>query len=462
MSKDSGTYEFSATLDLPVSAEAAFAWHEQSGAFERLQPPWEPLRVLDKPLSLQPGNRVVLESRLGPFSLEMRFVHGEYRKGEQFTDSQEKGPFRSWVHEHRFRNQTGGAVMQDYIRYRLPGGRVGRFFGSNLVRSRLERMFAYRHAITHNDLSMANTETKTFLITGITGLIGNAVSAYLKSQGHTVRGLSRSPEGQEQRHWDPAQGILDKKDLEGVDVVLHLAGEPIDQRWSTEVMNRIRKSRKISTRLLADRLAALDRPPEVFLSASGINVYGDRVDASVDESSELGNSFLAEVCREWEAATEPAENAGIRVVNLRTGVVMDPRGGILERLLPIFKKGLGGKVGSGKQRISWLLLEDYIGILELLRAHTNISGPVNLVSPNPVTNEEFVHALGEVLGKPTAIPVPAFAVKAALGRMGKALALGDLEVRPGVLEREGYDFKYPEIKPALAFILGKSLQETEN
>lgn len=392
--------------------------------------------------------------------MRMRFVHGEYRKGELFCDSQEKGPFRSWKHEHRFRDHPSGSVLEDFIQYQVPGGMLGRQLGGRGVRKRIERMFAYRHAITHHDLSMANTEKKTFLITGISGLIGSAVSAYLQAQGHTVRGLSRNPQGDSQTHWDPEKGILDKADLEGTDIVLHLAGESIDQRWTSEAMSRIRKSRKISTRLLADRLASLEQPPDLFFSASGINYYGDRVEGKVDENSEAGNSFLAEVCQEWEAATQPAEDAGIRVIHLRTGVVLDPRGGILDRLLPLFKKGLGGKVGSGKQRVSWILLEDYIGILEFLRNHTEIEGPVNVVTPEAVTNEELVKALGKVLGKPTAIPVPAFAVKAALGRMGKALALGDLAVHPQILEAHGYSFQYPEIESALAFILGKSLQDS--
>ena len=459
--KESSSHDyFSAELALPVPAAEAFAWHERPGTFERLQPPWEPLKILKKPTSLEPGNVVELESKLGPFPLKMRFVHGAYRQGELFCDSQERGPFRTWRHEHRFLDRSGGSVLEDVIQYEIPGGSLGRRLAGKGIRKRIERMFAYRHAITHHDLSMANTEKITFLITGISGLIGSAVRAYLESQGHTVRGLSRNPQGDHQRHWDPEKGVLDKSDLEGVDVVLHLAGESIDQRWNSEAMNRIRKSRKISTRLLADRMASLEQLPALFFSASGINYYGDRAEGSVDESSEPGDSFLADVCREWESATQPAEEAGIRVIHLRTGVVLDPRGGILDRLLPLFTKGLGGKVGSGKQRVSWILLEDYIAILEFLRAQTDIEGPVNVVTPHPVTNEELVKALGKVLGKPTAIPVPALAVKAALGRMGKALALGDLAVQPQVLKDHDYSFRYPEIEPALAFILGKSLQDS--
>jgi len=306
---------------------------------------------------------------------------------------------------------------------------------------------------------MSETRYQTILITGINGMIGSAAEAYFSSQGYGVRGLSGNPRKSNHFHWNPERGEIDTKAMDGVDVVLHLAGEPVFQRWTAAVKNRIRKSRKLGTRLLAERCAAQERPPRVLISSSGINYYGDNREETVDEGSEPGSSFLAEVCKDWEAATQPAENAGIRVLRLRTGVILAPQGGALAQMLPIFRKGLGGRVGSGKQRLSWIILDDYLGATDYLLNTHSIEGPVNMVTPNPVTNAEFASTLGNVLGKPAVVPVPAMAIKAAYGAMGKATVLGDLAVAPGVLNRAGYSFLYPELKPALEYILDKSLQE---
>mgnify|MGYP006267223263 CR=1 FL=1 len=450
---------FQKTLTLPVSAEAAFAWHERPGAFRRLQPPWEPLEVVATAASLRPGHRVSLVSRLGPLRLPMVFEHGAYEAGCLFTDRQIRGPFASWIHEHRFRNGKNRPVMEDHIRYTVPGGRLGELVAGKAIRRRIERMFAYRHRITLYDLAMPPITPQTLLITGNSGFIGRAVSAYFSTRGHTVKGLSRSPEGPEEIGWDPERGVLRTEDLEGIDAVIHLAGEPIDQRWDAAAMSRIRKSRKLGTRLLAERLAKLKRPPRVLLCASGINYYGDRREEPVDESSDPGSSYLADVCVEWEAACEPARQAGIRVVQMRTGVVLDPRGGALKKLVPIFKSGLGGKVGSGKQRMSWILLEEIPLVMEFLLGKEGVEGPVNLVAPQVVTNAEFSKTLGKALGKPAAVPVPAVAIRMAYGKMGKATILGDLAVSPIRLEENGYAFRYPDLEEGLRFILGKSLHE---
>ncbi len=450
---------FVRVLKLPVPVREAFAWHERPGAFRRLQPPWEPLEVKTTARSLLPGQRVELVSRLGLLRLPMEFEHGPYEQNQLFTDRQVRGPFTIWVHEHRFLGGNDQPILEDHIRYRVPGGRLGELIAGRAIRKRIERMFAYRHQITLSDLSMSPATPQTVLITGISGFVGSAVSAYFSTRGHTVKGLSRHPEGPEQIGWDPERGILEAKELEGIDSVIHLAGEPIDQRWKPAAMSRIRKSRKLGTRLLAERLAKLKHPPKVLLCASGINYYGDRRDEVLDERSDPGSSFLADVCVEWEAACEPAQKAGIRVVNMRTGVVLDPRGGALKKLLPIFRAGLGGKVGSGRQRMSWILLEELPLIMEFLMENESLEGGVNLVAPQVVTNAEFSKTLGKVLGKPAAVPVPATAIHVVYGKMGKATILGDLAVTPGRLDASGYRFRHPDLEKGLGFILGKSLHE---
>lgn len=291
-------------------------------------------------------------------------------------------------------------------------------------------------------------------------MLGTHLKAALAAEGFEVRGLSRKPQGADEWSWDPERGQLAPDALDWADAVVHLAGSPIARRWSKSVKNEIRRSRKLGTRLLAERMARAETPPQVLLSASGINFYGDRREGRLTEESEAGKGFLAEVCRDWEAATESADAAGIRVAWLRTGVVLSPEGGALARLLPIFKSGLGGPVGSGNQRMSWILPVDFAGgVVHLLR-RPELAGAVNMTSPGAVTNREFAQALGKALGKAARVPAPALAVRLAFGEMGRATVLGDLEVEPRRLLDSGYDFRFPEIGKALNFILGKSLQRS--
>ncbi len=293
------------------------------------------------------------------------------------------------------------------------------------------------------------------LISGATGLIGSALVPELEANGHAVTRLSRSQSGANTVRWDPPAGTIDG-DLEGTEAVVHLAGESIAQgRWSPDKKRRILDSRVQGTRLLAERISALPTPPKVMVSTSAVGYYGDRGDEVLMEESAPGADFLAKVCREWEAAAEPARRAGIRVVHPRMGIVLSPQGGALGTTLPIFKLGGGGKIGSGRQWWSWVALDDVVGSIVHALTDETVEGPVNVGSPNPMTNAEYTKVLGKVLGRPTVLPLPAPAARIMLGEVADALLLASQRMEPAKLEATGYDFRYPQLEGALRHLLGR-------
>ncbi|HEV2094507.1 MAG TPA: TIGR01777 family oxidoreductase [Rubrobacter sp.] len=293
------------------------------------------------------------------------------------------------------------------------------------------------------------------LISGATGLIGSALVPELEADGHTVTRLSRSQAGANIVRWDPSAGTIDG-DLGGTEAVVHLAGESIAQgRWNPDKKRRILDSRVRGTRLLAESIAALPAPPKVMVSASAVGYYGDRGDEVLTEESAPGADFLARVCREWEAAAEPARRAGIRVVHPRLGIVLSPQGGALGTTLPIFKLGGGGKIGSGRQWWSWVALDDVVGSIVHALTDEGVEGPVNVGSPNPMTNAQYTKVLGEVLGRPTVLPLPAPAARIMLGEVADALLLASQRLRPARLEATGYAFRYPRLEETLRHLLGR-------
>jgi uncharacterized protein (TIGR01777 family) len=304
---------------------------------------------------------------------------------------------------------------------------------------------------TNDDGPPAATRLRV-AVTGATGLVGGALWPALATAGHRVDRVSRRPPrpGTTDIHWDPASGRLDAHALEGVDAVVHLAGESIAAgRWTAAVKARIRESRVEGTRLLAETLAQLDRRPRVLVSVSAVGYYGDRGDEPLTEESPPGSGFLASVARAWEAAADPARVAGIRVVHPRLGLVLAGQGGALPRMLRPFRLGLGGAIGSGRQYWSWIALADVVRVIELALGAEEIRGPVNAVAPVPATNRAFTRALGQVLGRPTLLPLPAPVVRLLMGEMGQALLLGSARVLPRRLERAGFRFRYPELPSAL-------------
>jgi len=294
------------------------------------------------------------------------------------------------------------------------------------------------------------------LISGATGLIGSALVADLEAGGHRPTRLTRSPKEPGDIRWDPLAGEIDASRLGGHDAVVHLAGESIAEgRWNQEKKRRIMESRERGTRLLAETLAGLPEPPKVMVSVSAVGYYGDRGDEVLTEESPPGSDFLAEVCKVWEAAADPAREAGIRVVHPRLGIVLSPEGGALGTTLPIFKLGGGGRIGNGRQWWSWVALDDVVGAIVHALENDAVEGPVNVGSPNPLTNAQYTRVLGRVLNRPTIFPLPAPAARLVLGEVADALLLASQRMEPARLAATGYAFHYPELEGALRHLLGR-------
>jgi uncharacterized protein (TIGR01777 family) len=293
------------------------------------------------------------------------------------------------------------------------------------------------------------------LVSGSHGLVGKALIGSLTSDGNEIVRLVRGkPSSNGEVEWHPNEGKIDGASLEGLDVVVHLAGESIASgRWSDEKKRAIQESRVLGTVLLSDALARLSRPPAVFLSASAIGYYGNRGDELLTEKSDAGTDFLANVCRAWENATGRAVEKGIRTVRARFGIILDAKEGALAKMLTPFRMGIGGRIGDGKQWMSWIAIDDVVNGLKYLMENGAVSGPVNFVAPNAVTNAEFTKTLGHVLSRPTLFPIPAFGVRLAFGEMGEALLLSGQRVKPSIMEESGFRFTWPTLEPALRDLL---------
>lgn len=278
------------------------------------------------------------------------------------------------------------------------------------------------------------------LVSGSRGFIGSALVSFLTPLGHQLTRLVRP---------------YDSAALDGVDAVVHLAGENVIGRWTAEKKAQIRDSRVNGTRVLAESLARLARPPRALVCASAVGYYGDRGEERLQEDSPAGSGFLADVCREWETATRPAVQQGIRVVNLRIGMVLSPHGGALAKMFPAFRLGLGGRLGSGRQYLSWIALDDLLEVIAFALTAPNLRGPVNAVAPTPVTNREFTKTLGRILGRPTLCPVPAFAARLVFGEMAQELLLASARVMPAALLASGFAFRYPDLDGALRHLMGR-------
>ncbi len=355
--------------------------------------------------------------------------------------------------------------MRDEIRYRLPLDVLASPLAGPFVHGRLARMLDYRHRVVADDLE-AHARARDrgvgpmhVAITGASGLIGSALSAFLTTGGHRVtRLVRREPNGPDEVRWSPQDQRIDAYGLSGVDAVVHLAGAGIGNPWTQRHKRRIRESRIDGTRLIAGTLAELDDGPTALVCGSAIGYYGAEHDGQAHtEDSGPGAGFLAEVSREWEQAADPARAAGLRVVHVRTGVVQSPRGGALALQLPLFAVGLGGRLGSGRQELSWVGIDDIVGIFHHALTSPQLHGVVNGTAPTPVTNAEYTRVLGRVLRRPTPLPVPPAAPKVLLGSDGAGeTALADQRVLPENTLQSGYRFRHPDLESALRHLLGRT------
>jgi uncharacterized protein (TIGR01777 family) len=446
--------QFTHKSELPFPVKVVFDWHTRPGAFERLNPPWRPVRILKRSKGIQSGAEVVIKLPVfGPLGIKWHLRHTQYQQNALFEDTQVTGPFKSWTHRHIF--ESGGvnqSVMLDQISYQLP---LVMKLGSGIMQKELTRLFKFRHAVLAADLKLhdrfKDKPRLKVLISGASGFIGSALVAFLESGGHSVTKLVRHPpRNDNERSWDPELGVLDPEVFKGIDAVINLCGENIAaKRWSESRRAALISSRVKPASLLATTIAGLTDPPKVAIMASGAGYYGDTGAKLVDESYPAGDDFLAQLAVAWEAAADPIRSTPCRLIQLRTSTVLNGDGGALGKLLPIFKMGLGGRLGSGRQLMSWIAMQDLLGIIQHALFTESLSGAINVAAPKPCTNIEFTKALGETLRRPTICGAPSWGLKLALGGMAEALLLSNCGVIPKALIESGYEFVYPDIRTCL-------------
>ena len=466
-------------LSVPVPAAELFAWHERPGAFARLTPPWQTVRV-EHMEGIRTGDRAVFRVGPGPgvrWVAEHRGYSDACATGDGgvcgFEDVQIDGPFASWTHTHRMFADGAGSVLEDHVEAGLPGGALAEAVGGGLARAEFARLFGYRHRVTAADLarhaawSAAHGERRlTVAITGASGLLGRQLAAFLTGGGHRVVRLvrSRGEAGALRRgpaegavYWNPDTGEIDTGALRAAapDAVVHLAGEPVfSVAYTAAKKRRIWESRTRGTDLIARTVAQLD-PRPVLISASASGFYGSRGAAAITEADGPGTGFLADVCRAWEAATEPAEAAGVRTMHLRTGLVLSPAGGMLGVLGPVAGLGLAGWVGDGSDVWPWIAADDWVYAVHQLLGLADARGPYNLSAPAPATSKVFVKTLADVLGRPAFASVPRALVRALGGEAAREVALASVRMEPARLEDAGFAFSYPDLGGALRHLYGK-------
>jgi uncharacterized protein len=446
---------------MPVSADDLYEWQARPSTFERLIPPWQRLRVVERPQALVNGARLELLYRGGP--VKGRWV-AEYTgvvRGRQFVDRQVQGPFGVWEHTHRFVPRgEGQSELIDHVEYELPLGRLSGGLGSARITAGLQRIFRLRHARTRGDLERHGAwKTRAPLkvaIGGATGMIGSHLATYLAGAGHEVVRLVRRPAVEpDEVSWDPAAGRIDPSQLAGVGAVVNLSGVSTAGLWTAARRRAILASRMQATTTLVNAMTQMETPPSVFVSASAVGAYGSRGDEEITERSSLGGGFLADVCREWEAAASKGAAAGMRVVTPRFGIVMSAAGGALAKMLPAFKAGLGVRIGDGRQWWSWVELDDLLSALEWVLHDAELSGAVNISTPRPVSNVDFTRTLGYVLHRPAGLVAPRSVVALGLGGLGEEMFLASQRAVPARLEARGFRFSYPDLEAALRFELGR-------
>lgn len=453
--------------EMPVTRQELGDWHMRPGAFERLSPPWDEIELESQDRPIANGSRAVVVLKKGPFRKRWVARHEEVDPGRSFLDVQESGPFASWRHLHRFedaRSYEKRSLLIDELSFRLPFSPLSTLLAGAWASKEVDRLFRHRHEVTRRDLerhSLYNSHPLRIAISGGTGLVGTALSSYLATAGHEIhllerRGGSSGPAWAGRIEWSVRDGTIEGAKLEGMDAVVHLAGAPIAVRWTEEAKRAILESRVRGTALLAETLASLERPPQVFVSASAIGLYGSRVDdRGRVETDPVGSGFLASVVAQWEAAAEPARLRGIRTVHPRLGVVLSAKGGALAKMLPAFRFGAGGPIGSGRQWFPWVSLDDVLGAIEHLIHREDLRGPFNLTAPQQVRQAEFARVLGRVLHRPSVAPLPAFAVRWIFGEMGEEALLGGVPVEPAALIQSGFVHQNSELEEALRAELGR-------
>jgi uncharacterized protein len=452
------SYEKQSTM--PVRRQALFSYHDRPGALERLIPPWQDIRIIRNDASPRDGCRVELEMKQGPLRRRWVAEHYDYEAGHQFRDRALRGPFKTWLHTHLTRDGTSPdtSVLVDQIEYELPLGILGRL-GAGWVRGQLETMFAFRHARTRFDVArhaaFAECPRLRVAVSGASGAVASQLIPFLTTAGHSV---SRFVRGQSKREqdiaWTPATGAVEEDTLAQCDAIVHLAGSSIAVRWTKKNRREIEDSRVLATRKLCERVASMSVRPRVMVCASAVGYYGDRGEEALTEASPAGDNWSAKLCQRWEEATAPARDAGIRVVNVRIGVVLSARTGAIPKLLTPLKLGVAGRVGGGQQWMPWIAMDDLVGVIHEALMRDDWQGPINAVTAS-VRQHDFIRTLGRVMHRPTFAPLPALAVKTLFGQMGTELLLGGQNIVGRKLNDAGFEPVLPELEGALRFELGR-------
>jgi uncharacterized protein (TIGR01777 family) len=448
---------YHSNLELARSAADVFGWLERPGALVRLTPPWERTTIVEQTGTVHNGDRVVVKLRRPPVKLAM--VHEGFEPGRRFVDRQERGPFRSWRHQHEVvAISTDRCELRDQIDFELPLHAVSRLVMARSIRKRLDRMFSYRRVVLANDLQWLATTPLRIAVTGASGLIGRQLCALLTTCGHTVLRMVRRPAtGPSELAWDPQRGTIDAAALEGIDAVVHLAGENVGEgKWTPARKEQIVASRVKTTELLATTLANLRHKPAVLVSASAVGYYGAAAVEPCDESASHGDDFLAHVVQVWEAAARSVEAAGIRVVFPRIGVVLTPAGGALQKLVVPFSLGVGGPIGPGTQGFPWVAMDDVLYAIQRMIVDDRLTGPINVVGPEVVDNRTFARTLARVVRRPCVFRVPSWLVPIGFGELGEVVLLGGQRVVPARLRELGYSFAHPTLESLLRHELGRA------
>ncbi len=449
--------------ELPFPVDRVWDWHMRPGALERLTPPWEDVRVVGREGEIGDGGTVHVRVRRGPLKVDFKLRHTEFEPGRLFTDEQIAGPMGSWVHRHEFEPRGGGAcLVRDRIAYDPPLGAAAAVLAGSAIEGEIRRLLRFRDRRLALDLARHAAYDGPPLkvaVTGASGFVGSALRHFLAAGGHEVLPVVRRRPNRELRevYWDPMERKIEGKRLEGVDAVVHLAGESLSRgRWTPAKKRAIWKSRVVGTRVLAETLNRLRNPPRVLVSSSAVGYYGNRGSERLVESSRPGSGFLADLCREWETEAFRAGRSGARVVVLRTGLALSPAGGALGTMLLPFKLGIGGRLGPGRQYVSWIDHDDLVALVFHALVTPSLSGPVNATAPHPVTNATFATKLGRALRRPTLLPVPSLAVRGIFGEMGGALLLDGARAFPEAATRSGFRFDFEGVGESLAFQLGRA------
>jgi uncharacterized protein len=444
-------------IDAPVAQ--VFAWHARNGAIQRLTPPWAPLALKWRQgKGIAKGVRVGFDMRVLGIPMDWEAEHIDYQENQLFKDRQTKGPFARWEHTHLFSpDGQNRSIMEDQVAWQLPMGFLSRPFQGHVHRE-LGRIFDYRHRVLAYDLAHYADKVKRhrILVSGASGTIGSALVPFLRTCGHEVIRLVRRSNdlAADELFWDPSNGILDMAAAGPVDAVISLNGVDISRgKWTEQQKQKIIDSRIQPTRLLVEKMAAMDRRPSVFISSSAIGYYGEGQDAVLTEEHPMGDSFISRVCHRWEQASFPAAEAGIRTVQLRIGVVLTPAGGALARMMPAFISGCGARLGSGHQYMSWISMDDTLGGILHILENSAVQGPVNLTAPHAVTNREFTKTLGRVVSRPAFFVIPGWAAALLWGDMGKETLMTSARVKPEKLLDAGFVFQHDTLAPALGHLL---------